>query len=81
MESTTCDKEETSCDFDYNNSSSSQCSLSSGQHNVPAISPHSLRVIVDTMLQGLGWSLRSVGVDTLILKNGQSHKDAIAVSI
>lgn len=81
MESATCDKEETSCDFDYNNSSSSQCSLSSGQHNVPAISPHSLRVIVDTMLQGLGWSLRSVGVDTLILKNGQSHKDAIAMAI
>ncbi|GAB1598573.1 exonuclease mut-7 homolog [Argonauta hians] len=45
------------------------------------ISPHQFRVIVDTMLQGLGWSLRSVGVDAYIMKNNQSHKDAIALAL
>lgn len=80
MESTMY-KEKDSCHFNSNSSSASQCSLPSNQQNVPAISPHSLRVVVDNMLQGLGWSLRSVGVDTIILKNGQSHKDAIALAI
>ena len=34
------------------------------------------RVVVDTMLQGLGRQLRTCGADVIILDNGQDHDDA-----
>lgn len=40
----------------------------------------SLRVICDTMLQGLGRQLRNCGVDTLILENVDDHSTAVQVT-
>ncbi|XP_057317369.1 exonuclease mut-7 homolog isoform X2 [Hydractinia symbiolongicarpus] len=40
----------------------------------------SLKVICDTMMQGLGRQLRTCGVDTIILSNDQDHSTAIQIS-
>ncbi|XP_071097529.1 exonuclease mut-7 homolog [Haliotis cracherodii] len=45
----------------------------------PPISPHQLRVVVDTMLQGLGKHLRSCGVDVIILEANDDHEKAIVI--
>lgn len=46
----------------------------------PKIRPKDIRLVVDTMLQGLGRQLRSCGMDVLILTNDKHHYDAIKVS-
>jgi len=44
------------------------------------IPPQSLRVVVDTMLQGLGQHLRCCGVDVVILDNNGDHARAAEVT-
>uniref|UniRef100_A0A2C9JMJ3 3'-5' exonuclease domain-containing protein n=1 Tax=Biomphalaria glabrata TaxID=6526 RepID=A0A2C9JMJ3_BIOGL len=44
-------------------------------------SPSEYRFVCDTMLQGLGSQLRSVGIDTFILTDGQRQPDAIQLSL
>lgn len=39
-----------------------------------------LKVVCDTMLQGLGRQLRNCGVDTVILEDGQDHTVALQIS-
>ncbi|CAG0892823.1 unnamed protein product [Cyprideis torosa] len=39
-----------------------------------------LKVVVDTMLQGLGKNLRSVGVDCRILENSETHQHCVEYS-
>ncbi|XP_067661901.1 exonuclease mut-7 homolog isoform X1 [Haliotis asinina] len=46
----------------------------------PPITPHQLRVVVDTMLQGLGKHLRSCGVDVVILEANNDHEKAVMIS-
>ncbi|XP_046578003.1 exonuclease mut-7 homolog [Haliotis rubra] len=46
----------------------------------PPITPHQLRVVVDTMLQGLGKHLRSCGVDVIILEANDDHQKAVIIS-
>ena len=41
----------------------------------------SLKVVCDTMLQGLGRQLRLCGVDTRILNNSEDHSSAIMVCL
>ena len=43
--------------------------------------PNQLKVVCDTMLQGLGKPLRSCGVDTITLQNGERHMKAVEVAI
>ena len=43
------------------------------------IPPQSLRVVVDTMLQGLGQHLRCCGIDVVILDNKGDHERAVKV--
>ena len=43
------------------------------------IPPQSLRIVVDTMLQGLGQHLRCCGVDVAILDNSGDHTKAVQV--
>lgn len=45
-----------------------------------SVSPGSLKVVCDTMLQGLGTSLRSCGVDTVILENYQDHMECVRLA-
>ena len=52
---------------------------SSPYHGGPATSPGYFRVVVDSMLQGLGKQLRSCGVDVYILDNTDYHDKAIEV--
>ncbi|KAJ8260556.1 hypothetical protein COCON_G00162790 [Conger conger] len=40
----------------------------------PALRPQQLRVVCDNMLQGLGRFLRCLGVDVLMLENGDDHR-------
>lgn len=44
------------------------------------IPPQSLRIVVDTMLQGLGQHLRCCGADVIILDNSGDHTKAVEVS-
>lgn len=44
------------------------------------ISPGRLKVVCDTMLQGLGKSLRGCGVDTLILESHQDHMECVRLA-
>jgi len=44
------------------------------------IPPRSLRVVVDTMLQGLGQHLRCCGVDVVILDNSGDHARAVEIA-
>lgn len=46
----------------------------------PPISPQSLKVVVDTMLQGLGQHMRCCGVDVVILDNSGDHSKAVEIS-
>ena len=43
------------------------------------IAPQSLKIVVDTMLQGLGQHLRCCGVDVVILDNSGDHSKAVEV--
>ena len=52
---------------------------SSPYHGGPATSPGNFRVVVDSMLQGLGKQLRSCGVDVYILDNTDYHDKTIEV--
>ncbi|KAG5887939.1 hypothetical protein JTB14_003034 [Gonioctena quinquepunctata] len=45
-------------------------------HAEPVLA-EALKVVCDTMLQGLGKKLRSCGIDTAILENHQDHKDCV----
>ena len=47
----------------------------------PPIAPQSLKVVVDTMLQGLGQHLRCCGVDVVILDNSGDHSKAVEVGV
>lgn len=47
----------------------------------PARSPDQLRVVVDTMLQGLGRQLRCCGVDVRILDTDEDHLKAAEVGM
>uniref|UniRef100_H3D6Q4 Exonuclease 3'-5' domain containing 3 n=1 Tax=Tetraodon nigroviridis TaxID=99883 RepID=H3D6Q4_TETNG len=42
----------------------------------PPLPPQQLRVVCDNMLQGLGRTLRCLGVDVLMLENGDDHRVA-----
>lgn len=44
------------------------------------VSPRNLKVVCDTMLQGLGRSLRSCGIDALILDNNQDHMECVPLA-
>lgn len=44
------------------------------------ISPRNLRVVCDTMLTGLGRSLRSCGVDSVILEDRQDHMECVRIA-
>lgn len=44
------------------------------------IAPQSLKIVVDTMLQGLGQHLRCCGVDVVILDNSGDHSKAVEIS-
>lgn len=44
------------------------------------IPPSSLRVVCDTMLQGLCKKLRMCGVDAVALENGQRHEDCVSIA-
>jgi hypothetical protein len=44
-----------------------------------AISPGQFRVVVDSMLQGLGRQLRNCGVDVDVLENDADHAKTIEV--
>ena len=46
----------------------------------PKMSPKDIKLVVDTMLQGLGKQLRSCGADVRILDTDKHHYDAIKVS-
>ncbi|CAG04881.1 unnamed protein product, partial [Tetraodon nigroviridis] len=46
----------------------------------PPLPPQQLRVVCDNMLQGLGRTLRCLGVDVLMLENGDDHRVAAKVS-
>eukprot|EP00794_Sanderia_malayensis_P005049 gene5049-5707_t len=52
-------------------------SIPSNPVNEATKRPGDLAVVCDTMLQGLGKSLRSLGVDAKILSNANCHKEAI----
>ncbi|XP_041370176.1 exonuclease mut-7 homolog isoform X2 [Gigantopelta aegis] len=45
----------------------------------PPMRPNQLRVVVDTMLQGLGRHLRSCGVDVRILENNEDHEKTVQI--
>ncbi|XP_050295800.1 exonuclease mut-7 homolog [Anthonomus grandis grandis] len=45
------------------------------------IEAHELKIVCDTMLQGLGKNLRRCGVDTAILENNQDHKECVKYAI
>ncbi|KAF7279834.1 hypothetical protein GWI33_006692 [Rhynchophorus ferrugineus] len=45
------------------------------------VEAHQLRVVCDTMLQGLGKHLRRCGIDTVILENHQDHKECVRYAI
>jgi len=47
----------------------------------PYLRPKDLRVVCDTMLQGLGRQLRLCGVDVSILDSGQPHDDAARIAM
>ncbi|XP_029921768.1 exonuclease mut-7 homolog isoform X2 [Myripristis murdjan] len=42
----------------------------------PALTPQQFRVVCDNMLQGLGRYLRCLGVDVVMLKNTDDHREA-----
>ena len=42
--------------------------------------PTKLKIVCDTMLQGLGRQLRNCGVDTAILEAGDDYQKALQVS-
>lgn len=44
------------------------------------ISSDQLHVICDTMLQGLGKSLRRCGIDTAILENHEDHMQSVLLA-
>lgn len=44
------------------------------------IPPQSLRIVVDTMLQGLGQHLRCCGADVIILDNSGDHTKAVEIA-
>lgn len=47
--------------------------------NINPITVKDIRVVCDTMLQGLGRQLRTVGVDAEILGNMQNHDVCVAM--
>ncbi|KAH9369322.1 hypothetical protein HPB48_012398 [Haemaphysalis longicornis] len=47
------------------------------QHPVPGAE---FRVVVDTMVQGLGRYLRLCGIDTIVLGNGEHHDQAVKIA-
>ncbi|XP_043232576.1 exonuclease mut-7 homolog [Amphibalanus amphitrite] len=48
--------------------------------NSRAIRPDAFRAVCDTMVQGLGKKLRSIGADVAILENGDDHDQCVALS-
>ena len=42
--------------------------------------PGELRVVVDSMLQGLGRHLRSCGIDVYIIENHEGHERTVEVN-
>ncbi|XP_037077665.1 exonuclease mut-7 homolog [Pollicipes pollicipes] len=48
--------------------------------NARAIRPAAFRAVCDTMVQGLGKKLRSIGADTVILENGEDHDTCVVLA-
>lgn len=44
------------------------------------ISPDKLKIVCDTMLQGLGKALRRCGIDTAILENHEDHMRCVELA-
>lgn len=66
--------------FKDNSPRNKQCTAPRGDKPAPALPPGQLRVVVDSMLQGLGRQLRSCGVDVYILENYEDHDHTVEIS-
>lgn len=49
--------------------------------HIESVEAHEIKVVCDTMLQGLGKNLRRCGIDTVILENDQDHKECARYAI
>ncbi|KAL3284676.1 hypothetical protein HHI36_018827 [Cryptolaemus montrouzieri] len=45
------------------------------------ITAENIRLVCDTMLQGLGKKLRRCGIDTIILENNQDHMECVRIAL
>ncbi|CAH1105749.1 unnamed protein product [Psylliodes chrysocephalus] len=50
-------------------------------HHSESVSADKMKVVCDTMLQGLGKKLRSCGIDTVILENNQDHTVCVKYAV
>lgn len=48
--------------------------------HIEAVFPQQLKIVCDTMLQGLGKSLRRCGIDTVILENHEDHMQCVRLA-
>ena len=54
--------------------------MPTGEDAAPEVPARAFRVVCDSMLQGLAWRLRCLGIDVLVLATGEDHRRAAEVS-
>ncbi|XP_057404045.1 exonuclease mut-7 homolog isoform X8 [Balaenoptera acutorostrata] len=60
--------------------SASPQQVPAGEDAAPEVPARAFRVVCDSMLQGLAWRLRCLGIDVLVLATGEDHRRAAEVA-